>query len=261
MHSKILKKSLKKAGILLFWILLWQLVAMALNQPMILTGPIQVLGALFSLIFEAEFWLSIGLTLGKIAAGFVLALVVGVGLGILSGRWQLVCDFLEPVMHLTKAIPVASFVILALLWAGSSMLSVLISFLVALPIIYVHTLAGLKSTDQKLLEMARVFDMPWQCKIRYIYWEALKPHLAEGFRITLGFCWKSGVAAEVIGVPDHSIGEKLYMAKIYLSTDQLLAWTVVVITLSTLFEKICLKLIGGKAGETDDPGAEEELQR
>ena len=129
----------------------------------------------------------------------------------------------------------------------------LISFLVALPIIYVHTLAGLHSTDKKLLEMARVFAMPWQCKIRYIYWEALKPHLADGFRITLGFCWKSGVAAEVIGVPAHSIGEKLYMSKIYLSTDQLLAWTVVVIILSTLFEKICLKLIGGIC-EINNPG-------
>ena len=257
MRSKILKK----AGILLFWILLWQFGATALNQPIILTGPIQVLGALSSLVFEGEFWLSIGLTLGKIASGFLLALAVGVVLGILSSRWRLVCDFMEPVMHLMKAIPVASFVILALLWAGSSMLSVLISFRVALPIIYVHTLAGLHSTDKKLLEMARVFAMPWQCKIRYIYWEALKPHLADGFRITLGFCWKSGVAAEVIGVPAHSIGEKLYMSKIYLSTDQLLAWTVVVIILSTLFEKICLKLIGGKSGEINDPGAEEELQR
>lgn len=238
------KRWLKKTGIILFWLLLWQLVSIALNQPIILTGPLEVARALFVLLPQEEFWLTVAMSLLKITCGFCLALLAGFCLGALAWKFQWLKELLAPVMSLVRAIPVASFVILALIWAGSKNLSILISFLVAAPVIYVQTLAGLGSTDQKLLETAQVFRMPLPGKCRYIYWAALKPHLMEGIRITMGLCWKSGVAAEVIGVPDHSIGEKLYMAKIYLSTDELLAWTLVVILLSALFERICLRLMG-----------------
>ena len=160
-------------------------------------------------------------------------------------------------MVLLKSIPVASFVILALIWAGSGNLSVLIAFIVVLPMIYVNTLAGLKSTDGKLLEMARVFRMPLARKVRYIFVPALLPYLKSGCRIALGMSWKSGVAAEVIGVPDHSVGEKLYMAKIYLNTGDVLAWTLVIILVSALFERAVLGILdritpGGGGHESGD---------
>lgn len=238
------KRWMKKAGIVLFWLLLWQLTSIALNQPIVLTGPLEVARALFVLVPQGEFWLTVAMTLIKILIGFLCALAAGFVLGALAWRFPWLKDVLAPVISLMKSIPVASFVILALIWAGSKNLSVLISFLVALPMIYVHTMAGLSSTDPRLLEMSAVFGMSFWNKCRYIYWSGLKPHLKEGIRVTVGFCWKSGVAAEVIGVPDHSIGEKLYMAKIYLSTDELLAWTLVVILLSALFERLCLWLLG-----------------
>ena len=55
--------------------------------------------------------------------------------------------------------------------------------------------------------------------------------------------WKAGVAAEVIGIPDGSIGEKLYEAKVYLSSADLFAWTVVIVFISILFEKIFLFIL------------------
>lgn len=237
---------IRKTGIILFWLLIWQLVSAAINQPIVLTGPLEVARALFVLVPEGEFWLTVGMTLMKIFAGFLCALAGGFVLGIFSWRYQWLRDFLAPVMSLMKSIPVASFVILALIWIGSKNLSVLISFLVAAPMIYVHVLAGISSTDSGLMEMSAVFCMSFWNKCRYIYWSGLKSHLSEGIRVTVGLCWKSGVAAEVIGVPDHSIGEKLYMAKIYLSTDELLAWTLVVILLSAGFEKLCLFALRGR---------------
>jgi len=80
-------------------------------------------------------------------------------------------------------------------------------------------------------------------RIRYIYVPALIPYLKSGCRIALGMSWKSGVAAEVIGVPGHSVGEKLYMSKIYLDTAGLMAWTLVIILVSALFERAVLKLL------------------
>ncbi|MDE7233674.1 MAG: nitrate ABC transporter permease, partial [Ruminiclostridium sp.] len=58
-----------------------------------------------------------------------------------------------------------------------------------------------------------------------------------------GLCWKSGVAAEVIGIPNGSIGEKLYMSKIYLETADLFAWTLVIILVSRLCEGIFTSLV------------------
>ena len=242
------KRWLKKTGIVLFWLLVWQLGADTLNQPIILTGPVQVAQALLRLIPQGEFWRTIGVTLAKISIGFMAALTVGFMLGILSCRCHWLKELLAPAVSLLRSIPVASFVILALIWTGSENLSVLISFLVVLPVIYGHTLTGMESTDKKLLEMASVFRVSLLPRWRRIYWPSLKPYLQEGIRIAIGFCWKSGVAAEVIGVPDHSIGEKLYMAKIYLCTDELLAWTLMVIVLSAAFEKLWLLVIGGKKG-------------
>ena len=139
-----------------------------------------------------------------------------------------------------KSVPVASFVILALIWTGSEHLAVLISFLVVFPILYVNTLAGLQSADIRLLEMARVFRVRPLRRVRFIYLPALLPYLSGGCRVALGMSWKSGVAAEVIGLPSHSIGEHLYMSKIYLETDGLFAWTIVIIAISVLVERLVL---------------------
>ncbi len=150
---------------------------------------------------------------------------------------------LEPVMTFLKTIPVASFVILALIWAGSPRLSMVISFLVVLPMIYVNTIAGLKAADPKLLEMARVFRFSSLKKVRFIYFPALLPYLISGCKVSLGMSWKSGVAAEVIGVPAHSIGEHLYMSKVYLDTGGLFAWTFVIILISALSEALFLSFL------------------
>lgn len=235
--------SFRKIGIFLFWTALWQILAELIHNSIVLVGLCDVLLALGSLLPTPGFWLSVGSSFGKISLGFLAAFLCGVTAGSLAYRFPLFREFLEPMVLLMKSVPVAAFVILALIWIGSGNLSVLISFLVVFPILYVNTLTGLKSTDRKLLEMAQVFSVPLAERIRCIYLPALLPHLIGGCRIALGMSWKSGIAAEVIGVPSHTIGEKLYMSKIYLSTADLFAWTIVIIAVSALFEKLFLMLL------------------
>ncbi|HCL21751.1 MAG TPA: nitrate ABC transporter permease, partial [Oscillibacter sp.] len=139
--------------------------------------------------------------------------------------------------------PVASFIILALIWMRASALPLFISFLMVFPILYTNVLAGIRSADRELLEMARVFRVPWLRQARCILLPAAEPFLLAGSAAALGMSWKAGVAAEVIGVVGGSIGEKLYEAKIYLQTGDLLAWTVVIVALSALFERAVLALL------------------
>lgn len=234
----------RKTIIILFWLLMWHLLALWVNNKIMLVTPFQALRALASLLPKETFWQSVAGSLIRIGLGFLLGLVVGVLLAILSNRFSFLEELLSPVISLFKAVPVASFVVLFLIWWGSSFLAVAVCFLIVLPNLYINTLEGLKATDKRLLEMADVFRIPFFNRFFYIYRPALKPFLLSGLKLSLGMGWKSGVAAEVIGTPDFSIGERLYMSKIYLETAEVFAWTAVVILLSLFFEKLVLWLAG-----------------
>ncbi len=232
----------RKALIILFWILVWWILAVVVDNSILLVTPLAVAVRLVELVVLPAFWQGVTGSFLRIAMGFCGGFLVAVVLAGISLRCELMEEFLKPVMSLVKTVPVASFVVLLLIWWGSDSLAVSICFLVVLPNIYINTLEGLKNADKRLLEMAQVFRMTAGNRFFYIYRAALKPFLISGLRIALGMCWKSGVAAEVIGITAHSIGGQLYLSKISLDTSGVFAWTAVVILLSTCFEKGILKL-------------------
>ena len=232
------KKYIRKTLIIFFWLAVWQILAMCVDNFLLVVTPLQALRALFLLAGQAEFWQSAFGSLWRIALGFLLGAVLALLLAAVSYRYKIAEEVLRPFMVFCKAVPVAVFAVLLLIWWGSSMLAVSICFLVVFPNIYLNTLEGLKSADRELLEMAEVFRLPFDTRFFYIYRPALKPFLLSAFQLSLGMCWKSGVAAEVIGTPTHSIGGALYLAKIYLDTAELFAWTAVIVVLSVFFEKI-----------------------
>lgn len=234
---------LRRAGMILLWLLLWQTISLFFANSIILVGPAEVIKALLPQVLKADFWGTIWFSFGRISLGFCLAFLSGILTGGTACRFPLLEELLRPLISFFKSVPVASFIILALIWMGSENLSVFIAFIVVFPVIYINTMSGIRSADGKLLEMAQVFSMPVGKKLFYIYRPALLPYLISGCRVALGMSFKSGIAAEVIGVPDHSIGEKLYMAKIYLSTADLFAWTLVILIISAIFETFFLKLL------------------
>ena len=239
----------KKTAIILFWLLLWQGASTMIQNQIFLVGPVETLKALSIQVGSPEFWNAVLFSFGRISLGFFLAMAAGLVTGTLSYWKPLIGEILEPMIQCMKTIPVASFVILALIWTGAKNLSVFISFMVVYPMIHVSTHAGLCSTDPNLLEMARIFHVPIWKKAMYIYRTSLYPYLRSSAKTALGMGLKSGIAAEVIGVPDGSIGAGLYMSKIYLSTADLFAWTLVIVLISILFEKLFLFLLRKAAGK------------
>ena len=230
--------------VLLFWLAVWELAAVAIGQDLFLVSPVTVALTLLSLIGKASFWSTVAYSFLRIVSGFLLAIIVGVVLAVFSAANRFVHALFAPFFTVIKSIPVASFIILVLIWAGSGSLSVVISFLMVLPVIYMNVLEGILQTDKKLLEMTRVFHVPFARKLAAVYIPGAMPYFTSGCRIGLGLCWKSGIAAEVIGLPSGSIGEQLYQAKIFLSTGDLFCWTIVIVAVSYLFEKIFLFALG-----------------
>ena len=223
-----------------FWIAVWQLASMWLGQEILLASPVSVIKKLGELIVTYDFWKSVGFSFGRIVLGFLLALVTGCILAVVAYRFSFAAVLFGPLITVIKSTPVASFIILCLIWIPSRNLSVFISFLMVLPVVYTNILQGIRQTDRKLLEMADVFGVGMGKRICYIYISQILPYLLTACTLGLGLCWKAGVAAEVIGVPSGSIGEKLYHAKVYLNTPDLFAWTIVIIVISFLFEKCFL---------------------
>lgn len=234
---------MRKGLIILFWIAVWQLLSVVVDNGILMVSPWQTFHALLSAVRKMDFWLSIAHSFCRIGMGFLLGCVTGLGLAAVSSRCSIIEELLAPLMMLCKAIPVASFVVMLLIWWGASGLSVAICFLVVLPNVYISTLEGIKNTDKCLVEMAQVFHMTAKTKFFYVFRPALKPFVYSSLKVSLGMCWKSGVAAEVIGLPQLSIGEQLYLSKIYLETADVFAWTVVIMILSVAFEKIVLKAV------------------
>ena len=237
-----------------FWLAVWQAAAMAIGQEVFLVSPVQALRCLLRLLPQADFWHRVGFSAGRILLGFGLGMVCSAALAVAAEICPAAEVLIAPVLQLVKATPVASFIILALVWVRGSSLSVLISFLMVLPVLYGAVRTGIRAADPQLLEMAKVFRLPLGRRLRAVWLPAVLPAFRQGCSVALGICWKSGVAAEVIGLPNGSIGDALYRAKITLSTGDLFAWTFVIILLSAAFEKLFLRaldavsraLIGGE---------------
>ena len=231
----------RKAGKLLaviFALCLWQLAAMTIDSKILLVSPVEVAVRLTTIWQTEGFWTSIWFSFYHIAGGFFLALFLGIVLAALAGRFRWIETLLWPFLVTIKTVPVASFVVICLIWLSAEKLSVFISFLIVLPVVYGNVLEGIKSEDKLMLEVGTVFRMPLLRRLLYIHLPQLKPFIMSACATALGMAWKAGVAAEIIGTPNGSIGKQLFYSKIYLDTDDLLCWTVIIVIVSVLFEKL-----------------------
>lgn len=222
------------------YLVLWEALAVYLNSRVLLVSPLQVLKRLTELVRFSDFWSSVAFSLERIFLGLILAIAASLITGILSAKSRVFKDMIEPLVMIMKATPVASIVILVLIWVSSRNLSVVISFMMVFPVMHTAIYDGIKNVDLRLVEMARVYAVSPYKLFRYLYLPEVTSYFESGITIALGLCFKSGIAAEVIAIPDGSIGEKLYEAKLYLATADLFAWTVTIILLAKIFEKFLL---------------------
>lgn len=246
-----MKKTLKTLCAAIFWIAVWWLLAARIGSALLLPTPPATLGRLLTLCGTAELWRTVGVTLLRILCGAVAGVLLGTLLAVLTCRFALLRMLFAPLLTVIKSTPVASFIILLIIWLGRDMLPAVIVVLMVLPVVWANVSAGIDGTDRQLLELAVVYRFPRMRTLRRIYIPAVLPHFLAACRSTLGLAWKAGVAAEVLTMPAVSIGRKLADAKSYSETLDLFAWTVVVIICSLLIEKLLLSVLsrigGGKA--------------
>ncbi len=216
---------------------------MAVKADFLLSSPITVIKRLASLIFESGFLKTVLFSFLRITSGFLSAFVLGIFFAVLSGKYKIAEYLLWPFVITIKSVPIASFIILCLIWLDYGELTVVISLLIAFPTIYSNVLEGIKNANKNLIEVANLYNVPFIRRLKFIYLPSIRPFLISACSVSVGMAWKAGVAGEVIGIIKGSIGEKLYDAKIYFQNADLLAWTAVIIIISVVFEKIFVKIL------------------
>ena len=238
MTSTRVNRRLRKILALAFWLLVWQLCAMKVGKELILPSPFAVVRALAVLAGQTDFWLNTVTTIVRIISGYLLGVISAVILAVLTCRFEIADTLISPIIRVVRATPVASFIILALLWMGKSNVPVLMSMLMVIPVVWENITAQYKATDKNLIEMAKAYKLSDWKKLRYIYVPSAFPGFLSGCLTAMGLAWKSGIAAEVLSQPKAAIGSNLYYSKLYLETPELFAWTAVVVILSMVIEKL-----------------------
>ncbi len=234
------KKIVKGLLITLFWVGVWQLISMAVGIELLLPSPLKTLKRLFELSKTAQFYKTIGISILRIISGTAIAIFLGTVLATMSAGFKIIHDFISPLMTVIKAVPVASFIVLLLLWMGENILPSVISVLIVLPIVWSNVEMGILSTDKKLLGMARAYGMGKLKTIKYIYFPSVLPFFVSALNSSLGLSWKAGVAAEVLALPIISIGRQISESRLYLETTDLFAWTLTVIIISLIIERVII---------------------
>lgn len=222
--TSVRKQFARKVIIIAFWLVVWELLDHVVDNRLVLAGPIRTLQALADQVVMPNFWMIVGASFGRIALGFLLSFVVGFLLALVACRVRPFRDFVDPIISLLRTIPVAS-------------------FFIVLPLIYTNMVTGFESVDKQMLEMARVYGLSKWRTFLYVYRPAFMPFLLSSTKISLGMTWKSGIMAEVLATPKPSIGKEMATARTFLDTPDLLAWTVVVMVASVLFEKAFMALL------------------
>ena len=231
---------------LVFWLLVWQLASGAMGNTLLLPSPAQVLRCLGRLAATAEFWQITFTSIGRILLGVVAATALGVTLAVLTSQVPLLNTLIAPAMTAMQATPVASFTILVLIWLDRDYVPVLICGMMVLPVIWGNVSSGIRVTDKQLLEMGSVVRLSPITKLRRIWIPSVMPFFRAACASALGLGWKAGIAAEVLTVPKASIGRMISESKLYLLTEELFAWTLAVVVLSLLLQKLMLYLLKGR---------------
>ncbi|ENK1243377.1 ABC transporter permease subunit [Clostridium botulinum] len=237
-ENKVVSKLVRKTLIIIFWLFIWELSSLFINNEILLPTPKKVFETLIILGAKKYFWLSVFKSIVRVVIAITISIVLGISLGIIAGTNIFIEELLEPLVVTIKATPVMSIIIIALVWFKSSNVAIFTSILMCFPIVYTNVLAGIKSVDKNLIEMANLYKVKNKYILTNIYIPSIKPYIISGILMCLGIGWKVSVASEVLSTPKYSIGLNLLNAKATLATEELFSWTIVVVLLSLIFENI-----------------------
>lgn len=233
-----MSKKSKNLLAILIWIIIWEISSRVVNLELLLPSPIQTMVALSFLASSSSFYLSIVLTIVRVLLGFIIGILIGLILAVLSYLSDNLKILFAPIIKVIHVVPVASFIVLLMVWVNNSIVPVITGLLIVIPIVYNNILAGLLNLDENLKLTAKLFNLSFKDRFKYLYLMELKGYLTSAVSASLGMAFKATIAAEVIAASKLSLGRGIRDSKLYLETPELFAYTITILLISLLVERI-----------------------
>ena len=204
-RNRTTQKILRVVVPLAFWLGAWQLAAIWVDTvytpghgALLLPSPLLVWERLAALAARPSFWRTAAVSLGRIFGGFALGAAAGTLLAVITSALSWADWLFRPMVKVIRAVPVASFIVLVLLWASTGRVPAIVSGLMVLPVLWGNVCKGISQTDGQLLEAARAYRFGRWKTLRLVYVTSVLPYFASGCATGLGLAWKAEVAAEVL---------------------------------------------------------------
>ncbi len=234
------KLALQRLALLVLLLGVWPLASLG-TPAFVLPSPARVVQALMRLIENGTFFADLGVTLGRVLVGFVLAALTAAPLGILLGSNRRLGEFFEPVLPIMNTVSSAIWAIFAIIWFGiSNATTIFVVYMTAMPLILTNVWQGTQTVNAEFIELARTFRMSRAKVMRKIYLPTILPYFFSGARLAFGFGWRVSLVAETLG-SSNGVGYRLRQAADLVQTDQVFAWTVTLVAMMALLEMGILK--------------------
>lgn len=218
-------------------LLLWQGFAMYMQQPKLIPEIPALLKTLGSLLLSADFYLSVGTTIGRGLTGMLLSLALALVLAGLFARVNWLYELFRPLLTVMRSVPVISFILLALIFLHTESIPLLIGFLTMFPLLVENLTKGIASLRPGLSQMGRQFRIGRWNRLTQIVYPQLKPFLYSGLASAAGFGWRAVIMGEVLSMCTYGIGSEMKRAQSFIAVPELVSWTVIAILISYLSDK------------------------
>lgn len=228
---------------LIFWFAIFWGLSLIVNNSILFPSPLAVLVKMSEKLISYSFWLLFFKTGLKIVFALILSQSLGVIFAYLSYRSSFMRGISDSFMAFVKTSPVAVLTIILLVWLPASLISIFLVILVVLPQTYLSLLSSLDNIDRDVREMLDIFRVGSKNRLKYVYGRLMFQTLLSSFSFVWGFAWKSGISGEIISQARQSFGNLFYQAKIYLEIDEIFAYSILLVLLTFLLEKLILYLI------------------
>jgi NitT/TauT family transport system permease protein len=227
--------TLQRLALLFLVLLAWW--AASLSLPVyIMPGPVRVFGRIVELTTSGNLPYNLVVTLGRVLAGFAIAVIIGVPGGILLGSNRQLGNFFEPILPVMNTVSSAIWAIFAIIWFGLSPLTpIFVVLMTALPLIITNVWQGTQAVNAEFVELAQALRLSRAKTLIKIYTPSILPYFFSGARLAFSFGWRVSLVAETLGA-SSGVGYRLRQASDLIQTDQVFAWTIVQIAIMLVIE-------------------------
>ena len=243
-NSLLLKNKVLKTILSVIIVLsIWEIAALLINDAYFLPDILQTSKALIKIISSRSFFEVVFTSVYRVFSGLFYGIAAGTVLAGICYKFDIVNSIISPIISIMKATPVACIIVLLWVSLNYTELAIFVVILMVLPIVWQNVYEGLKAVDDQLNEVTKVFELTKFQRLKVLVVPSVLSYLLPAIVTSVGLAWKAEVAAEIMS--NSNMGRLIYDFKtVSYDTASIFAWTVIIVTLSIVFEKVTKMLFG-----------------